>query len=126
MRDREKAAELDPRDLDAASDLADLDIALRRYADAERVVDHAIATMPQQSTGPFWRQKSKIALAKGDAKAAAIYAVAYGQNAEFYAFYRSLEAYKASFKSRSDVMVLDPSSEFFKYLKSAGVGKSSK
>ena len=72
LRDREKAAELDPRDLDAASDLADLEIALRRYAEAGRVVDHAIATMPQQSTGPFWRQKSKISLAKGDATAAMI------------------------------------------------------
>ena len=71
-------------------------------------------------------RQAQVIKGKGDAKAAAIYAAAYGQSAEFYAFYRSLEAYKASFKSRSDVMVLDPSSEFFKYLKSAGVGKSSK
>jgi membrane protease subunit HflC len=56
----------------------------------------------------------------GDAKAAAIYAKAYEQNPEFYAFYRSLDAYKASFKSRSDVMVLDPNSEFFKYFRSGG------
>lgn len=63
---------------------------------------------------------------KGDAKASAIYAAAYGQNPEFYAFYRSLEAYKTSFKSKSDVLVLEPNSEFFKYLKSAGGGKSSK
>lgn len=60
-----------------------------------------------------------------DARATAIYAAAYGQNAEFYAFYRSLEAYRQSFKSKSDVLVLDPTSEFFKYLKSAngGTGK---
>src|SRR5512134_3187221 len=45
----------------------------------------------------------------GDAKATAIYSRAYEQNAEFYAFYRSLEAYKASFKNRNDVLVLDPS-----------------
>jgi len=56
----------------------------------------------------------------GDAKAAAIYAKAYEQNPEFYAFYRSLDAYKASFKNRSDVMVLDPNSEFFKYFRSGG------
>jgi len=56
----------------------------------------------------------------GDAKAAAIYARAYEQNPEFYAFYRSLDAYKASFKSRGDVMVLDPNSEFFKYFRSGG------
>jgi modulator of FtsH protease HflC len=60
----------------------------------------------------------------GDAKAAAIYAKAYGANAEFYSFYRSLEAYKASFKNKSDVMVLEPNSAFFKYLKQgAGNGK---
>jgi len=57
---------------------------------------------------------------EGDAKATTIYARAYEQNPEFYAFYRSLEAYKQSFKSKSDVLVLDPSSEFFKYLKSGG------
>ena len=57
---------------------------------------------------------------EGDAKAAAIYADAYSPNPEFYAFYRSLEAYRQTFKSKSDVLVLDPSSEFFKYLKSPG------
>jgi len=57
---------------------------------------------------------------EGDARAASIYARAYEQNAEFYAFYRSLEAYRQSFRNRSDLLVLDPSSEFFKYLKGAG------
>ncbi|OQA30811.1 MAG: Modulator of FtsH protease HflC [Betaproteobacteria bacterium ADurb.Bin341] len=57
---------------------------------------------------------------EGDAKATALYAQAFGQNPEFYAFYRSLEAYRASFKSRQDVLVVDPSSEFFKYMKGAG------
>lgn len=59
-------------------------------------------------------QKTK---GEGDAKAAALYAAAFGRDAEFYAFYRSLEAYKQSFKDKNDVMVLDPSSAFFKYLK---------
>jgi len=59
---------------------------------------------------------------EGDAKAAAAYAQAYGQNPEFYAFYRSLEAYRSSFKDRSDVLVLEPNSEFFKYLKGPGKG----
>lgn len=66
-------------------------------------------------------QKTK---GEGDAKASATYAAAFGRNTEFYAFYRSLEAYKQSFKNKSDVMVLDPSSAFFKYLK--GSGKSGK
>ena len=56
---------------------------------------------------------------EGDAKASAIYARAYEQNAEFYSFYRSLEAYRQSFKNKSDVMVLEPNSEFFKYFKNS-------
>jgi membrane protease subunit HflC len=57
---------------------------------------------------------------EGDGKSAAIYASAFGQNPEFFNFYRSLEAYRASFRGRSDVLVVDPSSEFFKYLKTPG------
>jgi len=57
---------------------------------------------------------------EGDAKASAIYAEAFGKNPEFYKFYRSLEAYRATFKNRSDVMVMDPSSDFFKYFKGSG------
>ncbi len=54
----------------------------------------------------------------GDAQASALYAQSFGQNAEFARFYRSLEAYRSSFRNRNDVMVVDPSSEFFKYMKS--------
>lgn len=57
---------------------------------------------------------------EGDAKASQIYAQAFGQNPEFYKFYRSLEAYRASFRNRSDVMVLDPNTEFFKYFRNTG------
>ncbi|MBI4740558.1 MAG: protease modulator HflC [Betaproteobacteria bacterium] len=64
-------------------------------------------------------QKTK---GEGDAKAAAIYAGAFNQNPEFYAFYRSLEAYRNSFKSKSDVLVVEPNSDFFKYMKSVGRG----
>jgi modulator of FtsH protease HflC len=60
---------------------------------------------------------------EGDAKAAEIYSNAYSKNPEFYAFYRSQEAYKNSFKSKSDVMVLDPSSDFFKYMRGANGGR---
>lgn len=55
----------------------------------------------------------------GDAKASKIYAQAFGKNPEFYKFYRSLEAYRSSFSKNSDVMVIDPSSEFFKYMKNS-------
>ncbi|MGR1217792.1 protease modulator HflC [Metapseudomonas otitidis] len=55
----------------------------------------------------------------GDAQAAAIYAKAYSQEPEFYSFYRSLQAYRESFAKKSDVMVLDPHSEFFQFLNKA-------
>ena len=60
---------------------------------------------------------------EGDAKASETYADAYNKNPEFYAFYRSLEAYRNSFKSKSDVMVLEPNSDFFKYMHDAGSHK---
>ncbi len=57
---------------------------------------------------------------EGDARAAAIYAQAFSQSPEFYAFYRSMEAYRSSFGNKSDVIVVEPNSEFFKYMKNAG------
>jgi membrane protease subunit HflC len=53
---------------------------------------------------------------EGDAKAGSIYNAAFGRNPEFYSFYRSLDAYKKSLTSKSDVMVVDPQSDFFKFL----------
>jgi len=64
-------------------------------------------------------QKTK---GEGDAKATATYAQAFSQNPEFYAFYRSLEAYRNSFKSKTDIIVVEPNSDFFKYMKSVGRG----
>jgi membrane protease subunit HflC len=69
-----------------------------------------------------YREAEKIK-GEGDAKASQIYAEAFGRNPEFYKFYRSLEAYRASFKTKADVMLVDPQSDFFKYFKSAGSGK---
>ncbi len=60
------------------------------------------------------------AMGEGDGQAAAIYAEAYKKNAEFYSFYRSLEAYKRTFKDKGDMMVLEPTSDFFKYMKAPG------
>ncbi|MCM0044667.1 MAG: protease modulator HflC [Burkholderiaceae bacterium] len=59
----------------------------------------------------------------GDAKAARIYADAFGRNPEFYKFIRSLEAYKESFKTRSDVLLIDPNSEYLKYFKAPGAAR---
>jgi len=66
-----------------------------------------------------YRDAQKIK-GEGDAKATALYAAAFGRNTEFFSFYRSLEAYKQTFKDKNDVMVIDPSSAFFKYLKNSG------
>jgi membrane protease subunit HflC len=86
---------------------------IKADADKQREVILAVAYREAQKTK-----------GEGDAQASALYAGAFGRDAEFYAFYRSLEAYKQSFNNKSDVMVLDPSSAFFKYLKNPGkVGK---
>ncbi|MCK5354710.1 MAG: protease modulator HflC [Methyloprofundus sp.] len=60
---------------------------------------------------------SEIMKGQGDAKAAEIYANAYGKNVEFYAFYRSMSAYKETFTKSANIMVTEPDSEFFKYFK---------
>lgn len=60
---------------------------------------------------------------EGDALAAGTYAAAYSQDAEFYAFVRSLNAYRAAFKDKGDIMLIDPQSDFFKYLNDSKAGK---
>jgi membrane protease subunit HflC len=82
-------------------------------ADADRQRDIIVAEA--------YRDAQKIK-GEGDAKAAAIYAQAFGQNPEFFAFYRSMDAYSKIFRSKSDILVVEPNSEFFKYLKNAGPG----
>ncbi|MBA4141544.1 MAG: protease modulator HflC [Nitrosospira sp.] len=82
-------------------------------ADADRQREIIIAEAYRQA---------QQAMGEGDAKASAIYSNAFQANPEFYAFYRSLEAYKQSFKNKSDLMVLEPTSEFFKYLKNTNPG----
>ena len=82
-------------------------------ADADRQREVIVADAYREA------QKMK---GEGDAKATATYAQAFSQNAEFYSFYRSLEAYRNSFKSKSDIIVVEPNSDFFKYMKSVGRG----
>lgn len=83
-------------------------------ADADRQREVIIAEAYRDA------QKAK---GEGDAKATSIYAQAFSPNPEFYAFYRSLEAYRASFRNKSDILVVEPSSEFFKYMKNSGHDK---
>jgi len=82
-------------------------------ADADRQREVIIANA--------YRDAQKIK-GEGDAQATAIYGQAFNQNPEFYSFYRSLEAYRASFKNKSDLLVVEPGSEFFKYMKGSGRG----
>jgi modulator of FtsH protease HflC len=81
-------------------------------ADAERQRDIVVAEA--------YRDAQQIK-GEGDAKASALFADAFGRDPQFAQFYRSLEAYRTSFQSKNDVMVLDPSSEFFKAMRGAGV-----
>jgi membrane protease subunit HflC len=62
-------------------------------------------------------RESEIIRGEGDAKSAEVYARAYSRNPEFYSFFRSLQAYRESIGTDSDVLVIAPDSEFFKYLK---------
>ncbi|MEO7391673.1 MAG: protease modulator HflC [Ramlibacter sp.] len=81
-------------------------------ADADRQREVTVANA--------YREAQKIK-GEGDAQAAAIYAEGFGRDAQFAQFYRSLEAYKASFNKKGDVMVVDPSgSEFFKAFRGSG------
>ena len=82
-------------------------------ADAERQRDIILAEA--------YRDAQKIK-GEGDASASKIYAQAFTKNPEFYSFYRSMDAYRNSFRNKSDVMVLEPSSDFFKYLKNPNKG----
>jgi modulator of FtsH protease HflC len=83
-------------------------------ADAERKREIIIAGAYRDA------QKAK---GEGDAKSASIYAEAFNQDPNFYGFYRSLDVYRSGFRNKSDVLLLDPNSEFFKYLKSPGQAK---
>ena len=86
-------------------------------ADADRQRDILVAEA--------YRDAQKVK-GEGDAKASAIYAESFGRDPQFAQFYRSLDAYKASFSKKSDVLVLDPnSSEFFKTMRSGGSGGGS-
>lgn len=87
----------------------------RIRADADKKREIVLATAYKDA---------QIAKGQGDAKAASIFADAFGRDPQFASFYRSLEAYKITFAKKSDVMVLDPSSDFFKAMRSSSAGGS--
>jgi len=81
---------------------------IRADADRQREVILAEAYATAQSV-----------MGQGDAEAAARYAAAFGKNPDFFQFYKSLEGYRAAFSGANDIMVMDPSSEFFRFMKSS-------
>jgi len=85
-------------------------------ADADRQREVAVANAYREA---------QMIKGEGDAEAARIYADSFGRDAQFAKFYRSLEAYKSTFNKKSDLMVLDPSSDFFNAMRSSGGGASS-
>ena len=86
-------------------------------ADADRQREVTIANA--------YRDAQKIK-GEGDAQATGIYSESFGRDPQFAQFYRSLDAYRASFDKKSDVMVIDPSSDFFKAMRSSGSGTAAK
>lgn len=85
---------------------------IRASADREKIIIESEA----------YRQ-AEIIRGEGDAEATAIYAKAYDKDAEFYAFWRSLNAYQQTFSSKSDILLLKPDSDFFRYLNQSKVRK---
>ncbi len=88
----------------------------RIRADADKKREIVLATAYKEA---------QIAKGQGDAKAASIFNDAFGRDPQFASFYRSLEAYKTTFAKKSDVMVMDPSSDFFKAMRSSSAGGGS-
>jgi len=86
-------------------------------ADADRQVAVTVANA--------YREAQKVK-GEGDAQATGIYSESFGRDPQFAQFYRSLDAYRASFDKKSDVMVIDPSSDFFKAMRSSGSGVAPK
>lgn len=97
------------------------DLRARGFEEAEKI--RAEADRSAQTTiAESYREAEKLR-GEGDARTAEISAKAYGADPEFYAFYRALNAYRDSFRDQKDVLVLEPTGEFFKYLKQSDLGR---
>jgi len=98
---------------------------LRSTGAAEGEKIRADADRQREVTVANAYREAQMIKGEGDAEAARINADTFGRDAQFAKFYRSLEAYKATFNKKSDLMVLDPSSDFFNAMRSSGGGASS-
>ena len=88
------------------------------YAEAEKI--RAEADKQREIVISQAYSKAQTIKGQGDAEASSIYAKSFGQNPQFAEFYRSLEAYRASFNKKSDVLVLDPNTQFFQFFRGPG------
>ncbi len=118
--------------VDFASDITD-SVYRRMESERKRVANEARSTGAAEGekiradadrqreviVSEAYRDAQKIK-GEGDAKASALYAEAFGRDPQFAQFYRQLEAYRATFRNKSDVMVVDPSSDFFKAMRGSG------
>jgi modulator of FtsH protease HflC len=97
---------------------------LRSLGEAEKEKIRAEADKQREVIlAEAYRDAQKVK-GEGDAKASALYADSFGRDPQFAQFYRSLEAYRASFRNRSDVIVVDPSSDFFRAMRGSGSAKN--
>ena len=97
-------------------------VAAERRAQGREIAEQKMSEADKQRTIILAEanRQSEIIRGEGDAKAAEIYANAYNQDPEFYAFYRSIDAYKRSMGKSGDLLVVDPNNEFFRYLNQSG------
>ncbi len=100
-------------------------VAAERRAQGREIAEQKMSEADKQRTIILAEanRQSEIIRGEGDAKAAEIYANAYNQDPEFYAFYRSIDAYKRSMGKSGDLLVVDPNNEFFRYLNQSGGGQ---
>ena len=97
-------------------------VAAERRAQGREIAEQKMSEADKQRTIILAEanRQSEIIRGEGDAKAAEVYANAYNQDPEFYAFYRSIDAYKRSMGKSGDLLVVDPNNEFFRYLNQSG------
>ena len=93
---------------------------IRARGEKEAITIRADADKSRTVIGAEAYRDAEVLRGEGDAVATEVYAQAFEKDQEFYDFYRSLNAYKSSFRSREDVFLLDPQSEFFKYFGNPG------
>lgn len=92
---------------------------LKAEGNARKEELRANADRDYQETVASAYQRAQDIMGEGDAQATRIYAQAFGNDPQFAEFYRSLQAYRKSFKDKSDIMLVDPNGEFFKYMRSS-------